>query len=102
MFKKYTNEKIRSIQLNQSNEYKIKLKTDENIWIIIPTYFWALPKLIEEYLNKIEIERENPNPYINVISTYGTTPGSSIKIFKYGNIIIKSQKLFPVTNDFNS
>ena len=78
--KEKTDENIKSIiQLNKNEEYTIRLKEDETLGIITPTYFWALPALVEEYLNKIQIETDNPNPYIYVLSTYGTTPGSSIE-----------------------
>lgn len=75
---KRTKDKIKSIiQLNKNNDYNIQLGENENLGIIIPTYYWQLPKLVNQYLSKLNITSKNPNPYIYVISTYGTTTGNS-------------------------
>ncbi len=46
---------------------------DETIGIISPTYFWGLPSIVKEFLEKASFHAE----YIYFISTYGTTPGAS-------------------------
>ena len=46
---------------------------DDTIGIISPAYFWGLPSIVEEFLQKTAFETD----YLYYISTYGTTPGAS-------------------------
>lgn len=57
----------------QRGEYSF---ADDAIGIIAPTYFWGLPSLVKEFLQKA-VFRAN---YLYFISTYGTTPGASDSI----------------------
>lgn len=52
------------------NKYALR---DEMIGIISPAYFWGLPSIVKEYLEKTTFKTE----YLFFISTYGTTPGAS-------------------------
>lgn len=47
--------------------------TDSLIGIISPTYFWGLPSIVKEFLEKAEFHTD----YLFLLSTYGTTPGAS-------------------------
>lgn len=47
--------------------------TDDTIGIVSPTYFWGLPSIVKEFLEKAELHTD----YLYFISTYGTTPGAS-------------------------
>lgn len=55
----------------------ICLDKNESLGIVIPTYFWGLPTIVDEYLSKINITSKDENPYIFIVTTYGTTPGYS-------------------------
>ncbi len=46
---------------------------DEVIGIISPTYFWGLPSLVKEFLEKATFHAD----YLYFLATYGTTPGAS-------------------------
>ena len=46
---------------------------DDTIGIVAPTYFWGLPSIVEEFLQKAEFKTD----YLYYVSTYGTTPGAS-------------------------
>lgn len=75
---KEINEKTYSIIENKNTrKYHIHIEKDETLGVVIPTYFWGLPTIVEEYLSKLTITSENKNPYIYIITTYGTTPGYS-------------------------
>ena len=54
----------------QRNAYAF---TDETIGMISPTYFWGLPSIVKEFLEKADLHTD----YLYFLSTYGTTPGSS-------------------------
>lgn len=45
----------------------------EEIGIIAPTYFWGLPSIVREFLEKASFETS----YLYFITTYGTTPGAA-------------------------
>ena len=76
-----TNDEIKSIiKLNKNKDYTIELDDNEDLGIVIPTYFWGLPVLVKEYLTGMEIKSKNTHPYIYAVSTYGTTPGGSLQI----------------------
>lgn len=47
--------------------------TDDTIGIVVPTYFWGLPSIVKEFLEKADLHTD----YLYFISTYGTTPGAS-------------------------
>lgn len=67
----------------------IKLKDNENLGIITPTYFWRLPTYVEEVLNNIQINNAS-KAYIYCIATYGTTSGQTDYYIKK---ILKKKKL---------
>ena len=46
---------------------------DKEVGIVAPTYFWGLPSIVENFLQKAEFKTE----YLYYVSTYGTTPGAS-------------------------
>ena len=46
---------------------------DAVIGIISPTYFWGLPSIVKEFLEKACFQTE----YLFFVSTYGTTPGAA-------------------------
>lgn len=46
---------------------------DEMIGVISPAYFWGLPSIVKEFLEKASFKTD----YLYFISTYGTTPGAS-------------------------
>ena len=49
------------------------LFTDDTIGVVVPTYFWGLPSVVKEFLEKADFHTD----YLYFISTYGTTPGAS-------------------------
>ena len=46
---------------------------DETVGIVSPTYFWGLPSIVEEFLQKASFRTD----YLFYVATYGTTPGAS-------------------------
>ena len=61
--------------------YDFNLKDEQYLGIITPTYFWGLPKIVEEFINKVSFENNN-NIYTFHIATYGTTTGAGNKYMK--------------------
>ena len=47
--------------------------TDDTIGVVVPTYFWGLPSVVKEFLERADFQTD----YLYFISTYGTTPGAS-------------------------
>lgn len=47
--------------------------SDKTIGIISPTYYWGLPSIVKEFLEKASFQTE----YLYYIATYGTMPGAS-------------------------
>jgi len=76
------NEKsVSMIQLTNNENYEITLQDNEYLGIIIPTYFLGLPKYVEEFLSKINIQT-GKNNFVFVISSYGSSPGYSTGYIK--------------------
>ena len=46
---------------------------DDTIGVVVPTYFWGLPSIVKEFLEKVDFHAD----YFYFIATYGTTPGAS-------------------------
>jgi ferredoxin len=45
---------------------------DDSIGIVSPTYFWGLPSIVKEFLQKATFHAD----YLYFVATYGTTPGA--------------------------
>ena len=60
-----------------NHSYSIYLKEGESLGFVVPTHFWGLPSFVSDFLSKITIESEDENPYIFVVTTFGTSPGYS-------------------------
>ena len=46
---------------------------DETIGIVVPTYFWSLPSIVDDFLDKANFKTK----YLYFVATYGTTPGAT-------------------------
>lgn len=68
------NEEILSI--TYCVEHNIYEFEENHIGIISPTYFWGIPTVVSEFLNKIKIKTD----YLFFIATYGTSSGKAGKI----------------------
>lgn len=68
---------VSMIESNKNKQFEFHLEKQEPLGIVIPTYFWGLPTFVEDYMSQIKITSENNNPYIYIITSYGTTPGYS-------------------------
>ena len=65
----------------KTNNYNFK---DKYIGIISPTYFWALPSITRDFLQKAKFQTD----YIYYVATYGTSPGAS---YYYAEKYIKNK-----------
>lgn len=54
---------------------------DNRIGILSPTYFWGLPSIVKNFLEKAHFNYKG-KPYCFYVATCGTTPGSSGSIAK--------------------
>ncbi len=53
----------------QNNRYTFE---DQMIGIVSPTYYWGLPSIVKDFLEKASFRTE----YLYFVATYGTTPGA--------------------------
>lgn len=58
----------------KSGHTAFELAADENVGFVSPTYFWGLPSVVEEFLEKLKLHK-NGRHYTYFIATYGTTTG---------------------------
>ena len=68
-----TNETCMSI-VDCIREDKYSFYDEEILGIVVPTYFWRLPRIVAEYLDKLRIENCG---YTFFLSSYGTTTGKA-------------------------
>ncbi len=61
--------------LMRQNQFEVR---DEEIGIVTPTYFWGLPSVVKEFLEKASFHAD----YLFFVATYGTTPGATGSIAK--------------------
>ena len=54
---------------------------DNRIGILSPTYFWGLPSIVKDFLEKAHFKYKG-KPYCFYVATCGSTPGSSGSIAK--------------------
>lgn len=51
-----------------------ELDENENIGFVLPTYFWGLPSIVEDFLEQLTLNKNGKN-YTYLVATYGTTTG---------------------------
>ncbi len=77
-----TGENILSIiECTKENNYEISIAENESLGIIVPTYFWGLPSIVEEFLSKVKISISD-NTYVYAIASYGTTTANALGYIK--------------------
>ena len=69
----------------QSIESADTLKQDQCIGIITPVYFFELPSIVEDFLQRLSV---SPETYLYLVVTYGGKPGN---IGKQANKIMKKK-----------
>ncbi len=71
-----TDDKIYSItDCMNKNEYSFELSRGENLGFVVPTYCWALPSIVEDFLSKAHFQFKE-KPYVFYVGTYGTIVGN--------------------------
>lgn len=84
---KELNEKIVSISdCIKAENFSFTIENNEQIGFITPTYFWGLPSIVCEFLNKINLNIKGNN-YIYHVATFGTTTGQVARMTN--NLLIK-------------
>ena len=63
----------KAVYLKDTNG-QVALKPNEALGMVVPTYFWGLPKIVEDFLQNVNIKCDG-DPYIFCVATYGTTTG---------------------------
>lgn len=71
--------------LVREDKYDIKIANDENLGIVMPTYWEGLPSILLDYLEKVHFVFAGCNHYCYFVATYGCD---------YGNILSTAQKEF--------
>ncbi len=59
----------------------VTLAEGEVLGFVFPTYFWALPHLVEQYMRHLQIEG-GEGAYLFFVATYGTTCGATGKVMR--------------------
>lgn len=58
----------------QANQYQLCLGHDEDLGFVTPTYFWGLPSIVMDFLDRLRLETKG-NHYVYHILTCGTSNG---------------------------
>lgn len=60
----------------KNRNFLFDVKDKEKIGFVTPTYFWGLPSIVIEFLEKLELRMPGSHhPYIYHVATFGTTTG---------------------------
>ena len=57
---------------NADAEISLTCNADEAFGLVVPTYFWGLPRMVERLLQRLSVEGDG---YRFFVTTYGTTTG---------------------------
>lgn len=74
----------------KKGEFTYAVPKGERVGIIVPTYNWALPSIVNEFLEKLEFKFEEKT-YLYFIATYGTNTG---RTGLYANRYLEKKGLF--------
>ncbi|MCI1990868.1 MAG: EFR1 family ferrodoxin [Oscillospiraceae bacterium] len=60
----------------KNQKFTFEVKKTERIGFVTPTYFWGLPSIVREFLEKLELRIPDSGcPYLYHVATFGTTTG---------------------------
>lgn len=68
---------ISIVKCVKENIFDLNVPENESLGIIVPTYFWGLPSIVEEFLSGARITL-NPDTYVYSIASYGTSTGYAL------------------------
>ena len=68
---------ISIIKCMDEEVYNIKVPHGEPLGIIVPTYFWGLPSMVDEFFSNTNINVDDDS-YVYAIASYGTTSGNAL------------------------
>jgi ferredoxin/flavodoxin len=75
------NEQIFSIpELILENRCEFTLKPGENAGFVIPTYFYGIPTIVADFIEKLKLN-DVQGHYVYVVLTCGTTTGNAAEMF---------------------
>lgn len=75
-----TNDSLVSIaECLKTGRYHFVVKREENIGFVTPTYFWGLPSVVDDFLQRLTIGTSGAH-YVYHVLTYGTTTGQAHKM----------------------
>lgn len=75
----------------KKQEFLFEVEDQEKIGFVIPVYFWGLPSIACEFLEKMKLRMpDSHRPYIYHVATFGTTTGQAGHIV---NEILKGKGL---------
>ncbi|MDL2246527.1 EFR1 family ferrodoxin [Methanobrevibacter sp. OttesenSCG-928-K11] len=80
------------IDITQSlkeNNFNYKVKNGEKIGFIFPVYYWGLPSVVSEFVNKLQLEHDD-DPFIYTVITCHSFVGNADKNLEE---ILKSKNL---------
>ena len=60
----------------KAGRYRFEAKPGEDIGFVTPTYFWGLPSIVEEFLDKLELSHAETS-YVYHVLTFGSSTGSA-------------------------
>lgn len=70
-------ERIISIpQAVDSGIYEFDVEPNEKVGIISPTYFWTIPSIVTDFIEKLKL-KYTVKPYLYYVGTFGTTTGAA-------------------------
>ncbi len=60
----------------KDRKFTFEVKDKEKVGFVTPTYFWGLPSIVREFLEKLELRISDSNQhYFYHVATFGTTTG---------------------------
>lgn len=77
-----TKDKIVSItECLKNGLHEFVLEENENIGFVTPTYFWGLPSVVTDFLQRMKIKKTGA-PYVYHVLTFGTTAGQAHRMME--------------------
>ncbi len=65
----------------QENDYTYTMKTGEKLGFVFPIYAWAPPKVVTDFVKKLELTYPD-EPYIFAVCTCGASAGNGMELFE--------------------
>lgn len=92
------------VECTKTSTYVFDIKTNEKIGFVFPIYYWGLPTIVNDFINKLQINNYSDSNYTFFLASCGANTGIADKILakklKTKQIILNAAFSIPMPDNY--